>query len=79
MEAKVYLLRTPLTEPALSIVFGYKSPAYDLDSYREVNPTFPERLLNMFLLELNRCTERSVNNLECGGNQKTSVASGSGI
>jgi hypothetical protein len=59
MEAKVYLLRTPLTEPALSVVFGYKAKAYDLDAYSRVNPTFPERLLNMFLLELTRAAQRT--------------------
>lgn len=59
MEAKIYLLRTPLTEPALSSVFGYRAPAYDLESYRKVNPTFPERLLNLYLMELNRCLKRT--------------------
>lgn len=59
MEAKVYLLRTPLTEPALSIMFGYQAKFYDLDAYRRINPTFPERLLNLYLLELNRCLRRT--------------------
>ena len=59
METKVIILRTPLTEPALSIVFGYKARAYILDSYRPANPTFPERLLNLFLTEVNRGLKRA--------------------
>lgn len=59
METKVIILRTPLTEPALSVVFGYQAKSYNLDSYRPTNPTYPQRLLNLYLLELSRCLKRT--------------------
>ena len=59
METKVIILRTPLTESALSVIFGYRARAYYLDQYAQTNTTFPERLLKLYLNELNRCLKRT--------------------
>lgn len=59
METKVTILRTPLTESALSAVFGYRARAYDLDKYAKTNTSFPERLLKLYLAELSRCVPKA--------------------
>jgi hypothetical protein len=73
--ANIYIINTDLTTPAVSRVFSYEAEYYSLGEYEKIVPGAQERLMRLYVFELEqlRRIKTAKDAIQCAQKKRTNL------